>query len=74
LPALAPKALAALFKKADHLSAYYEATQLAGFEEAIARKLFGAPPSGLKAPRLTPLPTADAQAQFLERFNRLIPR
>ncbi len=44
LPALAPKPLAALFKKADHLSAYFEATQLAGFEETVARKLFGAPP------------------------------
>jgi 5'-deoxynucleotidase YfbR-like HD superfamily hydrolase len=74
LPALVPKPLAALFKKADHLSAYYEASQLAGFEEPVARKLFGAPPAGLKPPRLIPLLTADAQAQFLERFNRLAPR
>jgi 5'-deoxynucleotidase YfbR-like HD superfamily hydrolase len=74
LPALVPKPLAVLFKKADHLSAYYEATQLAGFEEDIARKLFGTPPSGLKAVRLIPLPTADAQALFLERFRRLTPR
>lgn len=74
LPALVPKPLAVLFKKADHLSAYYEATQLAGFEEDIARKLFGAPPAGLKPVRLTPLPTADAQALFLERFHRLTPR
>lgn len=74
LPAIVPKAVAALFKKADHLSAYFEATQLAGFEEPAARKLFGAPPGGLKAPRLVPLPTAEAQAQFLERFHRLAPR
>ena len=46
LPALVPKPLAALFKKADRLSAFYEATQLAGFEEAEARRLFGAPPAG----------------------------
>ena len=71
LPALVPKPLAVLFKKADHLSAYFEATQLAGFEEPVARKLFGAPPAGLKAPRLAPLPTAEAQEQFLERFRRL---
>src|SRR5665647_2387685 len=32
LPALVPAALAALFKKADRLSAFYEATQLAGCE------------------------------------------
>jgi 5'-deoxynucleotidase YfbR-like HD superfamily hydrolase len=71
LPALVPKPLAVLFKKADHLSAFYEATQLAGFEEKEARRLFGAPPGGAKAPRLVPLPTPEAQAQFLERFHRL---
>lgn len=71
LPALVPRTLASLFKKADHLSAYFEATQLAGFEEPIARKLFGAPPKGLKTPRLTPLATAEAQSLFLERFRRL---
>ena len=68
---MVPAALATLFKKADRLSAFYEATQLAGFEEAEARRLFGAPPKALKTPRLTPLATAEAQAQFLERFHRL---
>jgi len=71
LPAQVPAPLKALFKRADHLSAYYEATQLAGFEEAQARRLFGAPPKGLKTPRLAPLGTAEAQAQFLARFHRL---
>ncbi len=71
LPALVPPALAALFKKADHLSAFHEATQLAGFEEAEARRLFGNPPKGLKTPRLVPLATAEAQCLFLERFHRL---
>ena len=71
LPATAPASLHALFKKADHLSAYYEATQLAGFEEPEARRLFGKPPAALKTPRLVPLATAEAQAQFLERFRRL---
>ena len=71
LPALVPAVLAALFKKADRLAAYYEATQLAGFEEAEARRLFQIPPKGFKTPRLTPLSTAEAQAQFLERFHRL---
>ena len=71
LPAMVPKELAILFKKADHLSAFHEATQLAGFEEAEAKRLFGTPPKGLKTPRLTPLATAEAQALFLERFHRL---
>jgi uncharacterized protein len=70
-PALVPGTLAALIKKADRLSAYHEATQLAGFEEAEARRLFGAPPKSLRTPRLTPLPTAEAQDLFLERFHRL---
>lgn len=74
LPTIVPKPLAVLFKKADHLSAYYEATQLAGFEEPVARKLFGAPPKTLKPPRLRPLPTAEAQVEFLQRFHRLAPR
>ena len=71
LPAQVPPTLKTLFKKADHISAYYEATQLAGFDEAEARRLFGAPPAALKTPRLTPASTADAQAQFLARFQRL---
>jgi uncharacterized protein len=71
LPAQIATPLKTLFKKADHLSAYFEATQLAGFEEAEARRLFGAPPRALKTPRLTPLGTAEAQGQFLERFHRL---
>lgn len=73
LPASPVSALKTLFKKADHLSAFYEATQLAGFEEAEARRLFGRPPAALKTPRLTPLPAAEAQAQFLARFARLCP-
>ena len=71
LPAQTPPTLKTLFKKADHLSAYFEATQLAGFEEPEARRLFGAPPKSLKAPRLVPFATADAQSLFLERFHRL---
>ena len=71
LPAQVPPTLKILFKKADHLSAYYEATQLAGFAEPEARRLFGAPSKTLKTPRLTPLGTAEAQSQFLERFHRL---
>ena len=71
LPAVVTGSLKTLFKRADHLSAYYEATQLAGFEEGEAGRLFGRPPKGLKTPRLTPLSTAEAQSQFLARFNRL---
>src|ERR1700709_2276390 len=71
LPAQLPSTLKTLFKRADHLSAFYEATQLAGFEEPVAKRLFGAPPKALPTPRLTPPPTAEAQGQFLARFHKL---
>jgi hypothetical protein len=71
LPPKPPVHLEKLFKRADILSAYYEATQLAGFETEEAKKIFGAPPAALKTPRLMPLPTAEAEALFLERFVKL---
>jgi len=71
LPAKASTVLTALFKKADLIAAYYEATQLAGFEPPVARRFFGIPPQSLRTPRLVPLSTTDAQAQFLQRFKRL---
>jgi hypothetical protein len=73
LPNKTSTALSHLFKKADLISAYYEATQLAGFETDIARRLFVVPPKSLATPRLVPLATRDAQSQFLERFRRLTP-
>ncbi len=66
-----PAALSALIKRADQISAYHEATQLAGFDVPEARRFFGAPPRELRTPRLTPLATAEAEQQFLERFRRL---
>ena len=71
LPAHAPQEMLRLIKRADIASAYYEATQLAGFSAAEARRFFGAPPKDLKTPRLVPLGASEAQAQFLERFRRL---
>jgi uncharacterized protein len=71
LPPKPPAHLEKLFKRADLISAYHEATQLAGFEVVEARKIFGIPPAALKTPRLVPLPTGEAQALFLERFAKL---
>ena len=71
LPANAPATLITLFKKADLIAAYFEATQLAGFEIEVANKLFVLPPGGMRTPRLVPLSTAEAQAQFLDRFKKL---
>lgn len=71
LPSILPTVLAKLFKKADLIAAYFEATQLAGFELEVARKLFVVPPPSVRTPKLMPLPTAEAQAQFLDRFKKL---
>ena len=71
LPPETPAALKILFKKADLIAAFFEATQLAGFEEEVARRLFVVPPAAMRTPRLVPLATAEAQAHFLDRFKKL---
>ena len=71
LPAKAPAELLAVLKEADIASAYFEATQLAGFSAEEAKRIFGTPSKALRTPRLVPLSPAEAQAQFLERFRRL---
>ncbi|MEM9360814.1 MAG: HD family hydrolase [Pseudomonadota bacterium] len=47
LPAIIPKSIKRQIKRADKLSAWMEATQIAGFSEAEADKLFGRPIVGL---------------------------
>jgi 5'-deoxynucleotidase YfbR-like HD superfamily hydrolase len=61
----------ALIKRGDRIAAFYEATQLAGFDLTEARHYFGIPARTLRAPKLVPLATAEAQAQFLQRFQQL---
>ena len=69
-PGLAPELTRAI-KRADMLAAYFEATQLAGFGVTEAKRFFGTPPKDLKAPNLKALPTAEAQARYLARFQQL---
>jgi len=77
LPATPPAALSKLCKRADIISAYFEATVLAGFGEAEAERIFGRPANislnrdpALRA-LLEPWPPALAQNRFLERFDQL---
>jgi 5'-deoxynucleotidase YfbR-like HD superfamily hydrolase len=70
LPPENTQAEAALIKRADRISAFFEATQLAGFTLAEARKFFGSP-RGVAPPLLVPLPATEAQALYLERFRKL---
>jgi len=70
LPPKTPAEIKRLIKSADRISAYFEAIELAGFGEAEANVVFGRPPKGLRL-KLEPAPAAEAEARFLERFERL---
>jgi len=68
LPPELPQAISKLIKRADTVAAYFEATQLAGFEEKEAKEIFGNP-RGAQPIILTPRPTQEAQKTFLEAFR-----
>jgi 5'-deoxynucleotidase YfbR-like HD superfamily hydrolase len=76
LPAELPASVTKLIKRGDKIAAYYEATCLAGFSRSEARRFFGQP-RGLSSvlvnrlSHLTPLPAAQGEAIFLNRFNEL---
>ncbi len=70
LPPSLPVGIARLIKKADRLSAYFEAVQIAGFTPEESQKYFLVPPPDLEV-SLTPMPVAQAQIAFMERFNAL---
>jgi 5'-nucleotidase len=75
LPPTLPEALKNLIKTADRAAAYLEATRLAGFETAEARRFFGPPPkfsATLERDYLTPWPAGTAEARFRERFKKLL--
>ncbi len=71
LPPRTPPPVKALLKRADLVSAYFEATQLAGFDAAESVRLFGAPPPGMTL-ALEPWTAPDAQRRYLERFEALM--
>ncbi|MPY76721.1 MAG: HD domain-containing protein [Alphaproteobacteria bacterium] len=70
LPARLPAGVTDLIKRADRMSAYLEATQLAGFTEAEGRRFFG---RFAKLPDcdLTPIPAYSVKTKFLQRFEEL---
>jgi uncharacterized protein len=75
---LAPnsEALNAEIKRADSVSAYLEATQLAGFSLEEAEKFFGRP-KGLNGAgfqqflQLKPMPPVEAKAAYIKEFEAL---
>ena len=69
LPPHPTKAVKAKIKRADQVSAFFEATLLAGFSEKEAVTYFGRPrgvsPDGLD---MTPRPAGEVQDAYLARF------
>lgn len=72
LPAHPTKDLKTQIKKADTVSAYFEATELAGFTAAEASKIFGQPRGiTLNMLPMQPMPAVEAQRLFLQRFHAI---
>jgi uncharacterized protein len=74
LPAELAADITAQIKNADRGAAYLEATMLAGFSEAEAKRLFGRDPGlsdSVRDDYLTPWSAAKAEKRFLARFNSL---
>ncbi len=76
LPATPPDHVTNLIKRADRASAFLEATQLAGFEDKEAAKVFSRPRNlggkgTVKFFTLKPLPTHEAEQSYLKTFARL---
>jgi uncharacterized protein len=74
LPAVLVPEIERQIKDADRGAAYLEATQLAGFAQAEAKRLFGRDPGLSLASRedyLTPWSAAKAEKRFLARFETL---
>ena len=74
LPVRLPEELIRLIKYSDRAAAFLEATRLAGFQVAEARRFFGRPPAfsaTIEREFLNPWPAGKAQARYLERFATL---
>ena len=76
LPPVLPEEMTREIKDADRGAAYLEATHLAGFSQAEAKRLFGndpgLPPS-MQQDYMTPWTAARAEKQLLARFTLLCP-
>ncbi len=74
LPAELPEPVLLRIKKADQVSAYWEAVRLAGFAEAEALRFFGRP-GGIGGDQLAgfldPWPAKEAESRYLASFEVL---
>ncbi len=73
LPAVLPKTVKAQIKRADKVSAWLEATQIAGFSEPEATRFFGRPPDDVLRGLLIRLrPPVEVRAAYTERHAALM--
>ncbi|WJS84965.1 HD family hydrolase [Paracoccus sp. TOH] len=73
LPAQLPVAVRRAIKRADRISAWLEAIQIAGFSRAEADRLFPAPePELLQGLEIRLRPPLETRNAYLARFNALI--
>ncbi|MCW1931194.1 HD family hydrolase [Pararhodobacter zhoushanensis] len=72
LPAILPKSVKTLIKKADTLSAWLEATQIAGFTRTEADRFFGRPTPEIAGITITPRPPREVRADYIARHAQLL--
>ncbi|WP_180885651.1 HD domain-containing protein [Ruegeria sp. THAF57] len=73
LPAAVPKTIKRQIKKADKISAWMEATQIAGFSEAEATKFFGRPDKTLmEGLEIVLRPPVEVRRAYTERHAALL--
>ncbi len=73
LPATLPVAIKRQIKKADKISAWLEATQIAGFNDREADKFFGRPDAALvRGVSIRLRPPVEARADFTARHREIL--
>ncbi|WP_343080460.1 HD family hydrolase [Ostreiculturibacter nitratireducens] len=73
LPATLPASIKKEIKRADRISAWIEAVQIAGFSEAEADRFFGRPAADLsRSLKIRLRPPAEVRADFTERHRELM--
>ncbi len=73
LPAAVPKTIKRQIKKADKISAWMEATQIAGFSEAEATKFFGRPDKTvMEELEIVLRPPVEVRQAYTERHAALL--
>lgn len=72
LPAMTPKTIKKAIKRADKVSAWLEATQIAGFTKTEADKFFGKPDPALAKIKIRLRPPVQAREDFVGRHNALL--